>query len=186
MDEITYSSSKNTTNNNNNNSNNNNSSGTSEEMRKRMSSQQPITLQILNTSKKSMMGFSYTNEYQKYRLNELHTEFLKTCTPCIAFCLTQIILVLPYSIVELINQIKPNMNLIYAMQYLIYIRYLFYCSKFYVLCLVSYRFRRDLVRMFKRETNEQEEKAVLRRRLIKKSMKLGHGNWPPMPSQQLV
>ncbi|CAF0980003.1 unnamed protein product [Brachionus calyciflorus] len=85
---------------------------------------------------------------KKIQLSEFQTEFLKTCTPCIAFSLTHVLLFLPYSIIELINQINPSLSYMTLLQYMTYIRYFFYCSKFYLLFFVSFRFRRDFRKFF--------------------------------------
>ncbi|RNA43524.1 hypothetical protein BpHYR1_044324 [Brachionus plicatilis] len=85
-----------------------------------------------------------------FQLNEFHTEFLKTCTPCIAFSLTHVLLFLPYSIIEMVNQIKPSLTYMSVLQYMTYIRYFFYCSKFYLLFWVSYRFRREFRKFFRK------------------------------------
>lgn len=88
------------------------------------------------------------NRLDEINLNEFHAEFLKTCLPCIAFSLTQVILILPFSILEIINQNEPNLALFSVLQYMTYIRYLFYSSKFYLLFLVSYKFRREVIKIF--------------------------------------
>lgn len=56
---------------------------------------------------------------------------------------------LPYSLIELINQLKFNMTLNNILQYLTYIRYLFYCSKFYLIFMVNIKFRREFFKMFR-------------------------------------
>lgn len=93
-----------------------------------------------------------------FQLNEFHIEFLKTCTPCIAFSLTHVILFLPYSLIEMVNQIKPSLTLMSVLQYMTYTRYFFYCSKFYLLFIVSFRFRREF-RKFFRKIKKNRKKA---------------------------
>lgn len=104
-----------------------------------------------------------------FQLNEFHAEFLKTCTPCIAFSLTHVILFLPYSIIELINQMSPNLTIMTLLQYMTYVRYLFYCCKFYLLFFVSYRFRREFSKFFK---NNKSQKQSLKK-LLNRSKNLG-------------
>lgn len=93
-----------------------------------------------------------------FQLNEFHIEFLKTCTPCIAFSLTHVVLFLPYSLIEMINQTKPSLTYMSVLQYMTYIRYFFYCCKFYLLFFVSYRFRREF-RKFFRKIHKSKKKA---------------------------
>lgn len=83
------------------------------------------------------------------QLTEYEAEFLKTCSPCIAFSLTHVLLFLPYSCIDMVNQFKPYFSLIHALQYMTYARYLFYSCKFYLLFLVSYRFRRETIQFFR-------------------------------------
>ena len=58
---------------------------------------------------------------------------------------------LPYTLVELINQLKFSMTLSYVSHYLTYIRYGFFCAKFYLLFLCNYKFRRDFFRVFEKK-----------------------------------
>lgn len=97
----------------------------------------------LDTTQKTLNFIEIPKNRKNFQLNEFHAEFLKTCSPCIAFSLTHVILFLPYSIIELINQIRPSMSYMTLLQYMTYARYLFYCCKFYLLFFVSYRFRRE-------------------------------------------
>lgn len=90
------------------------------------------------------------------QLNEFHIEFLKTCTPCIAFSLTHVVLFLPYSLIEMVNQTKPSLTYMSILQYMTYIRYFFYCCKFYLLFFVSHRFRREFRKIFRKIKNNRE------------------------------
>nr|QVK45708.1 G protein-coupled receptor [Proales similis] len=77
-------------------------------------------------------------------LTRSEVEFLKTCTPCMAFSLAHFFLIFPYSLMETINQYRPNLTFIFVLQYMTYVRYLFYCCKFYLLVIVSFRFRCEI------------------------------------------
>ena len=83
-----------------------------------------------------------------FKLNEFHLEFLKTCTPCIGFSTAHVLLFLPYSIIDLTNQIWPTIYLMNGLQYMTYIRYLFYGSKFYILFILSFKFRKVCCNFF--------------------------------------
>ena len=87
---------------------------------------------------------------QILKLNEFDAEFLKTCTPCIMFCLAHVVTTLPYSLIEFTNQFWPNIMLVNVTQYLTYTRYLFYGSKFYILYVVSFKFRKQFKVFWKR------------------------------------
>jgi hypothetical protein len=74
--------------------------------------------------------------------------------------------VLPYTLVELINQFKFNMTLSYVSQYLTYVRYVFFCLKFYLLFLCNFKFRRDFFRVFeKKSTNNNTNSSKLNRNI---------------------
>jgi hypothetical protein len=92
--------------------------------------------------------------------NEFHGEYLKTCTPCIAFSISNAALFLPHSIIDIINQKRTTPELMTAYLYLSYMRYFFYCCKFYYLFLLSYKFRFEFKMYFKKtkEQFEQHEK----------------------------
>ena len=108
---------------------------------------------------------------EKFKLNEFHAEFLKTCTPCIAFSLTHALLFLPYSLIELVQHYQPSFHIMETMQYINYMRYMFYCCKFYLLFFVSYKFRCEVGRFFtfkKKEeakcyTKAQKKEAVTKK-----------------------
>lgn len=85
------------------------------------------------------------------KLNDFDVEFLKTCLPCIVFSLMQVLFLLPYTIIEMTNQFRPNIMLMNVMQYMTYVRYINYGSKFYILYVVSYKFRKEFHLFFKRE-----------------------------------
>ncbi len=103
---------------------------------------------------------AYTEEsIERFKLNEFDAEFLKTCTPCIAFSLTHAVLFLPYSCVDMINQYKPNFEMMLFLQYMTYARYIFYCCKFYLLILVSYKFRREVVKFFTRSKSKKKTRS---------------------------
>lgn len=87
---------------------------------------------------------STMDQPEKLDLNVFHVEFIKTCAPCIVLAVAQVILLLPYAIVEVTNQFWPNVNLVNSLQYITYIRYLFYGLKFYLMCLTSRMFRKEL------------------------------------------
>jgi hypothetical protein len=87
---------------------------------------------------------------ENFHINEFHVEFLRTCTPCIAFSLAHATLFLPYTIIELINHAHTHMSFMRLLQYMTYLRYMFYCCKFYVLFLISVKFRSDVKRFFNR------------------------------------
>ena len=84
------------------------------------------------------------------KLNEFHVEFLKTCMPCIVFSLMQVLLLLPYTILEMTNNFRPNITLMNVMQYMTYVRYINYGSKFYILYAVSFKFRKEFRLFFKK------------------------------------
>jgi hypothetical protein len=87
---------------------------------------------------------------ENFHINEFHVEFLRTCTPCIAFSLAHAALFLPYTIIELINHVHTHMSFMRLLRYMTYLRYVFYCCKFYVLFLISYKFRSDVKRFISR------------------------------------
>ena len=91
---------------------------------------------------------SSTSKLTLFKLNEFHLEFLKTCTPCIGFSTAHVLLFLPYSIIDLTNQIWPTIYLMNGLQYMTYIRYLFYGSKFYILFILSFKFRKVCCNFF--------------------------------------
>lgn len=114
--------------------------------------------------KKETKEMSERNAKNEMELSEFHIEFLKTCTPCIAFSLTHVILFLPYSIIELINQIRPYMTFMIILQYMTYVRYLFYCCKFYLLLVVSYKFRKEFkafLNMSAHDSSDSMDKEVI-------------------------
>lgn len=96
-----------------------------------------------NNKPRASIRSKQRKEIQILNLNEFHTEFLKTCSPCIVFCLVHVVTTLPYSMIEFTNQFWPNMMLVNVMQYMTYTRYLFYGSKFYILFVVSPKFRKQ-------------------------------------------
>ena len=101
-----------------------------------------------------------TNNHRTLKLNEFHTEFLRSCTPCIAFSLTHVILFLPYSIIDTINQVKPYISFMVVLQYMTYVRYLFYGCKFYLLFLVSFKFRKEFREFFGAENCRLPRKSA--------------------------
>lgn len=107
----------------------------------------------LNNLKKNLASLEELSYFaNRKKLNDYHFEFLRTVTPCISFSMTHVILFLPYSIIDTVNQVKPYMSFMVVLQYMTYVRYLFYGCKFYLLLFVSYKFRkesRDFFRMFK-------------------------------------
>jgi hypothetical protein len=94
---------------------------------------------------------SSLNQQKNDILNDFNVEFLRTCCPCILFSLTHAALFLPFGILEIFNQTNPKFILISALEYMSYIRYLFYCCKFYLLYIISYSFRREFFEFFQRK-----------------------------------
>lgn len=102
-----------------------------------------------STINNSCFNKNLLQDIKNLQLTEYEAEFLKTCSPCIAFSITHVFLFLPYSCIDMINQFMPNFTLIQVLQYMTYVRYLFYSCKFYLLFLVSYRFRRETIEFLK-------------------------------------
>jgi hypothetical protein len=105
----------------------------------------------LKNLKRNMASIDEINKFYRPKnaeLSDYHVEFLRTVTPCISFSLTHVILFLPYSIIDTLNQITPSMSFMAVLQYMTYVRYIFYCCKFYLLILVSYKFRKEFRESF--------------------------------------
>lgn len=109
---------------------------------------------------------SLIRELKNLQITEYQAEFLRTCSPCIAFSLTHVFLFLPYSCIEMINQISTNFTLLQALQYMTYARYLFYSCKFYLLFLVSYRFRHETITFFRCDGSDKRHRGDCESNLI--------------------
>ncbi len=97
---------------------------------------------------------------QKLKLNVFHLEFMRTCSACISLSVAQVILNLPYAMIELTNQFLPNLHLINSLQYMTYTRYLFYGIKFYLLFLVSALFRKECRAFFRKSSKRRRNKLL--------------------------
>jgi len=108
-----------------------------------------------------MAGYNLKVEKpHQLKLNVFHHQFLRTCTACISLSLAQVILNLPYAVIEVTNQFLPNLHLINSLQYVTYSRYLFYGIKFYLLYLVSALFRKEFKEFFKKNIYRRRSKLL--------------------------
>jgi hypothetical protein len=94
----------------------------------------------------------YETNYINLNINKYTADFFHTCIPCITISCTYVICYLPNTILETVNQIIPTL-FIYIFQariYISYLRYLFHGCKFYLLFLVSYKFRKEFLKFLKK------------------------------------